>query len=379
MVSDCRWIVKYILHYVGNMNRGGMENVIMNLYRAIDKTKIQFHFAVHSEEKSDYEDEIISMGGKIIRFPLYRENPLIYKKEWLEFWKKNKDFYSWFHYHTNSLANITAIKAAKKEGMKNIIIHAHSSYANKGKIQKIHDYIHRINQKYIMHSNIVCIAVSNDAAIWLFGKNNHKVKIINNGINYGAYLPSLNDRKIIREKYNIDNDSLVIGHVGNFLKVKNHKFLIEVFKEIKLIENQSILLLLGDGILKNEIQDLVKKEGLEDSVLFLGNVPEVSSYLNSMDVFIFPSIFEGLGMSVIEAQVNGLPVLLSSTLPNEVKISPSFVKLELKKGAKEWAKAAINLISPNRIEQKGYLNNKFDINNTMREIVELYNGGEEEK
>lgn len=364
--------MEYILHYVGNMNRGGMENVIMNLYRAIDKDKFQFHFAVHGETKPDYEEEIVKLGGKIIRFPMFRNNPLYYKKKWMEFWSENKDYYKWFHYHTNSLANITAIKAANLNGMNNIIIHAHSSYANKGKFQKIHDLIHYSNQKFVNNKKFICVAVSQEAANWLFGNTNKQVRILNNGIDYDKYRPDIYCRTNTRTSLGILDTALVIGHVGNFMKVKNHTYLIQVLKEVKNIKKDTYLLLLGDGILRNEIEIEVKKEGLSDNVIFVGNVEEVTKYLNAMDVFVFPSYYEGLGLSVIEAQVNQLPVIVSSSLPKEVKISPELIFLNLDDGEKIWAENVLKAYNPLRMQSNIYLDQKFNIQITIEEIANLY-------
>lgn len=365
--------MKYILHYVGNMNRGGMENVIMNLYRTIGKSEFQFHFAVHGNEKGDYEDEIKSLGGEIIRFPYFRKNPLLYKKTWDEFWKKNYDFYSFFHYHTNSLANIVAIKQARKNGVQNIIIHSHSTYANKGKLQNIHNIIHKRNQKYVNKSEIICLAVTKEAGNWLFGENNNRVKIIDNGIDYEEFKPDKMLGLEIRKKLEIDEKSIVIGHVGNFMKVKNHEFLIDIFRVLHSLHDKSYLVLLGDGIMKEQILKKAEFYNLSENVIFLGNVSNVGNYLNCMDVFIFPSLYEGLGLSVVEAQVNHLPVLASETIPIAAKISEKFYTLSLNQDESTWAKKAIEIIDKDRFKKNIIIDNNFDISKTINELVEIYN------
>ncbi|MGH2064886.1 glycosyltransferase [Aerococcus sp. L_4] len=361
--------MNYILHYVNKMHRGGMESLIMNLYRNIDSSEYQFHFAVHTDVKADFDDEIEKLGGKIIVFPNHRSNPIRYRKVWNEFWRENKDKYLLFHFHTNSLANIESIKAAKDNGFNNIIVHAHSSYASKGKLQIVHDFAHKRNQKYVAKNDVYKIAVSEKAKNWVFG-NNQEVEIVNNGINYSDFNFSTSKRATIRNQFSIGNDEIVIGQVGNFNPVKNHKFSLKVFKEFTKTNNNSKLLFVGGGPRIDEIRQIVKNENLEDKVIFVGIVSNVSDYLSAMDIFIFPSIFEGLGLVAVEAQVNGLPVLYSNTVPKDIEISSNVCSLSIDENPVVWANKLNDLITV-RSSTKN-LNSKFEISSTVRNITDIY-------
>lgn len=371
--------MKYILHYVGAMNRGGMENVIMNLYRGMDRSKYQFHFAVHTKKKSDWDETILKMGGKIIPFPPFRKNPKKYINTWDNFWNANKDIYQVFHYHTNSLANIAAIKSAVRNNMNSIIIHAHSSYADKGKFQIIHDFVHKRNQKIISkNSNLIRVAVSEKAATWLFGVDeSNKVIIINNGVDYGLFRFNAGKRIELRKKLKIDN-KIVIGHVGNFLKVKNHEFLIRLLDCLVKTNENIVLLLIGKGPLFTDIQKLAKELGLSNNVIFQGGVENPEDYLNAMDIFVFPSIYEGLALALLEAQINGLPVIYSSTISDEVEICDHIWAEKLEKEA-AWC-WRINALSHGTFNRKqGKCDDEYDSKKITKKFLSLYDSFESNK
>lgn len=361
--------MKYILHYVGAMNYGGMENVIMNIYRNIDRTKFQFHFAVHTSEKSDFDNEIKQLGGEIISFPIFRKNPIRYNKEWNKFWKNNNMKYDTFHYHTNSLANITAIKSAKRYGVNKIIVHGHSSYANKGNLQKLHDYLHSKNYKYINENNFIKLAVSHKAKKWMF--NDCKdAYIINNGIDYDKYYFNENKRIKIRNELNL-NEKFVIGHVGNFLKVKNHEYLLNEFYQFSKTFYNSKLILIGSGPLFNDIYSKVCELDLKNRVIFLGSVDNVYDYLNAMDCFVFPSLFEGMPLSLIEAQINGVSVFYSNTISNEVEITNNIKSFKISEN--ELNKILAIEYCDNKVRNVNTeLNKKFDINMVVDFYEKLY-------
>ncbi|WP_338487525.1 glycosyltransferase [Ruoffia tabacinasalis] len=366
--------MKYVLHYVEKMDRGGMESYIMNVYRNIDRSKYQFHFIVHTNKKSDFDEEILSLGGKILRVPTtLRSNPIKYIRFWKRFWVKNQKKYDVFHFHTNSLANIYAIKAAQKIGYNKIIIHSHSTGANKGKIQKIHDLIHLSNQKYVLRNKFKLVAVSENASDWLFGKEAiiaGKVRIVSVGIDYSLFYFNSQVREKIRKQYDLDK-SIVIGHVGNFFAVKNHEFIIETFYELAKFNDNISLLLIGDGDTIQESKELVNKLKLKDNVTFTGNIENVSDFYNAMDIFIFPSKYEGLGMSMVEAQINGLPVFYSDTVPFESVISNNTLCLNLNSGSNNWAKEIQKYFTKER-SREIEVNNKFNIANSSEKLTLIY-------
>lgn len=365
--------MKYILHSVNRMNRGGMETYIMNLYRNIDRNKYQFHFAVHTNEPSDFDEEIKRLGGKLIVFPKFKKNPIKYRNIWSDFWKENKTEYHAFHYHNNFLANIMSIKTAINHGFKNIIIHAHSSFANRGNFQKVFNYIHERNQKYVLKNDITSVAVSEVAGEWVFGKkamDSNRVAILKNGIDYSKFRFNSLKRTEIRKKLGLEND-FVIGQVGNFIKVKNHKFTLEVFKNILDCKKNSKLLLLGDGTLRDDIISYAAELNISKNIKLLGNVSNVEDYLNVMDSFIFPSFYEGLPLSIIEAQINGLPVIYSDTITEEIVISKSTFALNIESDSKLWSEEIIR--TQEFRNNNGVLNDKFEVANALKSIIDIYN------
>ncbi len=364
--------MKYVLHYVGIMNRGGMETFLMNIYRKIDRTQFQFHFIVHGDDEGDFDNEIYQLGGKIIHFPHFRDNPIKYRKVWHHFWQNNSSDYSVFHFHTNSLANIVPVKMSIRNGFYNIIIHSHSSYADKGfQFQKLHNCIHFLNQKYINRYNIEKIAVSNLAGNWLFGKESQFCKIPN-GISYDQfnYRPSV--RSELRGELNLEKN-LIIGHVGNFFPVKNHAFLLVIFKEFRKKYPESKLLLLGDGPLKSQILSKVKELELDDHVVLLGSVSNVAEYLNIFDVFLFPSFYEGLPLATIEAQINLLPLVVSKKVSEEIIISDRISFLDISSSNIEaWCEQIESFILSEIRQKDTKVMDTFNIDNTLNMIISLY-------
>ncbi len=361
-----------VLHYVGIMNRGGMETFIMNLYRNIDRNKIQFDFAVHGERAGDFEKEISMLGGKFYYFPHMRKNPLKYRKAWKDFWKNNKERYVAFHMHTNSLANIIALEEATKAGIPIRIVHSHSSMANKGRLQWLNDILHRRHQARLSKLATNLFACSDKAAEWLFGGTEIKgltVTKINNGVqvNDFRYDPEIRER--LRAELNI-SDKKVIGHIGAFLPVKNHLFLVETVEKCYLSDRSVRCLLIGNGPLINEIKDIVKQKNLQDVILFLGVCDNVNKLLSAMDLFLMPSLYEGLPVSLVEVQANGLPALVSDTITKDVAMQKNLHYMSLKASSDEWAGAALSIIKNNeRSLDTGCISeNGFNIKKT----VDLY-------
>lgn len=343
-----------ILHVLGRLDRGGAETSVMNIYRNIDRVRIQFDFMKHTEDKCDYDEEILQLGGRIYSIPKYYcKNYFVYKNNWLNFFNIHPE-HKIVHGHTRSTASIY-LQIAKKNGLKTIA-HSHSTASRGNLIQKS---VKNIMQLPIRHIADYLFACSQEAGEWLFGKNATKksnFKIIKNAINIEKYIFRQGKRREIRQNLAIGN-RFVIGHVGSFTYPKNHKFLLNVFIKIKEKKPNAVLLLLGEGILKASIIMQVNSLGLKDKVVFTGNVPNVNDYLQAMDVFIFPSIFEGLPVSLIEAQATGLPCIISDRITKEVQITDLIEFISLEKSASDWADKTINII------------NNFYRKNTYKKIV----------
>lgn len=360
-----------ILHVLGNLNYEGAQTFIMNIYRNIDRTKIQFDFIIHTHEKTGYADEITQLGGKIYSISKYKViNDIDYKKEWNSFFKQHKE-YKIIHAHVRSTASIF-LKIAKKYNLVTIA-HSHSTSSRGNYIErKIKDFM----QKNIINYSDYLFACSVPAGKWLFGTdivNDKRFKIINNGIECSKYKPDSQARKQIRSELNIKN-KFVIGHVGSFTAPKNHQFLLNLFYEYHKTNSNSVLVLVGNGALQSEIEDTIQKLKLQNAVKILGVRSDVNVVLQGFDLFIFPSKFEGLGIALIEAQANGLPCIISDKIPEEANISSSNLRLSLNDSTDKWIKA---ISSKAKTEKDNSLNQQvidkgFDIPNVAKEMEDFY-------
>lgn len=321
-----------VLQVLGGLNRGGAETMVMNLYRNIDRNKIQFDFIKHTESKCAYDDEIKELGGRIYSIPKYKVyNHFQYKKAWNNFFKKHPE-YKIIHGHVRSTATIY-LKIAKKYGLY-AIAHSHSTSSGKG-IKAIIKNMLQFRIRYITDYFMGC---SKEANEWLYGKkiaNSEKCIILHNAIDVEKYTYNEDIRNKLRKELNIKEDEMVVGNIGRFSYMKNHKFLIDIFEKLCKTENCK-LLLVGDGELKNDIQNIVKNKHLENKVIFTGVRSDVNEILQAMDIFVMPSIFEGLPVTLIEAQASGVPSLIANTITKEVDITPLIYRENLKNEPLIW-------------------------------------------
>lgn len=359
-----------ILHVIGQMNRGGAESMIMNIYRKIDRIKIQFDFVVHTDSICDFDDEIKSLGGKIYNCPRFTGTNIVsYIKFWNEFFKEHKE-YKIIHGHIGSSASIY-LEIAKKNGLFTIA-HSHSGGFDtgiKGSMYRLFSYPTRFIADYFF-------ACSESAGISRYGKrvvNNKTIfSVLKNAIDVNQYAFSEEIRYKKRKELDLEN-KFVIGHVGRFDKAKNQEYLVEIFKLIVKKNENAILILIGDGELKSHIFEKVKNYGLGDRVIFTGVRSDVNELLQAMDVFVFPSIYEGLPVTVIEAQAAGLPCLISDTITNEVCITALVQQLSIKQGIISWGEKIELLNGKIRssfiddIKQYGY-----DINTSVVNLEKFY-------
>ena len=318
-----------ILQVVTTMNRGGLETMLMNYYRYINRSKVQFDFLVHRDFEADYDKEIVSLGGQI--FHLSKLNPIssLYKKELDEFFNSHQE-YKVVHSHLDCMSG-TPLKEAKKCHVPYRIAHAHSS--NQTKDMKYP--LKLIFKRNITKNANYLFACGEQAGKWMFNTENFKV--LNNAIDAKVYSFNSIARDSIREEFHIPNDSFVIGHVGRFMNPKNHTFIIDIFNQFHKDHPNSYLMLVGEGELTISIQDKVKALGLEDNVIFTGLRSDVNELLQAMDVFLFPSLYEGLPVSIIEAQAAGLPCLISNKVPIECKKTDLVYQLNLEDSVNVWS------------------------------------------
>ena len=325
-------IMKYpirVLQVVTYMGRGGLETMLMNYYRHIDRSKVQFDFLTHREFDGDYDKEIIDLGGNV--YHLSNLNPLStsYKKSLNEFIESHPE-YKIVHSHLDCMAGIP-LKYAKLNNVPIRIAHAHNSNQTKDLKYPLKLFYKRNIKK---NANYL-FACGDEAGKWMFNTDNFKV--LNNAINAKDYTLNTNIRNNKRKEFSISDDSILVGHVGRFFPQKNHEFLIDIFNQFHKYHPNSYLMLVGEGELKTSIQDKARTLGLEDNIIFTGLRSDVNELLQAMDVFLFPSLYEGLPVSIIEAQAAGLPCLISDKVPIECKKTDLVYQLNLNDSVNVWS------------------------------------------
>ena len=279
-----------IAHIMGKWNGGGVESVVMNYYRNIDRNKIQFHFLCDEDSTDIPYEEIEKLGGKVIIIPPYQKL-FKYQKELYRIFKENN--YKIVHSHINALS-VFPLRIAKKAGVPIRIAHSHSTSNKKEWKKNILKMILRPLSKLYANNYFACTEY---AGKWLFGKKvveRKELNVINNAIDLKKFEFNENTRKALREEFGIKDDTLIIGHVGRFMKQKNHEFLVEVFNEVYKKNQNTLLILIGQGPLLSEIKQKAINLNIEDKIKFIGQVTDVEKYYNIMDIFLFPSIYEGL-------------------------------------------------------------------------------------
>lgn len=351
----------------GKMICGGVESFIMNIYRHIDKTKIQFDFLVHYKDKQFYDDEIEKYGGKVYRLTFRDDNNIFkYKKDLQKFFSTHKE-YQIVWGQMDGLAKFY-MKTAKKEGIKYTIMHSHITNSEKSIKGLLKKFLRKGLGKYT-DLNLAC---STEAGIYLYGRN--KFSLCHNAIDTNKFRYNVKTRSIIRENLNITEDTLVVGNVGRFFPQKNHVFTVKIFEKLLEKNKNSLLLFCGDGDLLPNIKELAKKLNIEQNIRFLGNIDNVNEYYQAMDVFIMPSLYEGLPVSGIEAQTSGLPCIFSSNISRESAIIGNNCKFLSIKNPVEWANEIIKLNkNTNRQEAvQSIVENHYDIENLCEKLTNLF-------
>ncbi|MGM0874226.1 MAG: glycosyltransferase family 1 protein [Bacillota bacterium] len=354
-----------VLQVVTIMNRGGLETMLMNYYRQIDRTKIQFDFMVHREESGHYDDEIENLGGRIYRMPQIR--PGNYRKYFNllnDFFKKHKE-YKVVHSHNNENSSFV-LRAAKRFRVPCRIAHSHLS--DLGIDIKLP---FRLYARLTMKENPTqYFACSKNAGKWLFGEKEN-ITVLNNAVNVNDFKYNEQLRDSIRKELNI-GDQLVLGHIGRFNKQKNHEFLIDIFKAVNDKNPNTILLLVGDGHLRPEIERKVEKLGLSSNVKFLGVREDIAKLMQAMDLFLFPSLFEGLPVVLVEAQAAGLNCIVSDSITDETDITGRIQYISLKEPLDIWVDKIIDSTTEHADTSKMLSSNGFDTTTMADWLTEFY-------
>lgn len=354
-----------ILHVIGGMNLGGAEVLCMNMYRNIDRNLFQFDFLVN--RPGCFDEEIKKLGGRIYYIPaLQKVGPLLYKKEVNNFFSEHN--YQIIHSHLGQVSG-KILELAKINNIPVRIAHSHTnSNKNNNILQRFYkSYL----QKKINVNATHLLACSHEAAIWLYKEKSKDAKIVTNGIVTDDFKFSSNNRNDIRKRLQIDVETTVFGHVSRFNKVKNHLFLLKIFYWYNKINKDSKLILIGDGEMRCKIEKKICKLNLKDNVILLGSIENPKLFYNVFDIFVFPSKYEGLGISLIEAQCNGLPCYTSKKVVSlECNVSGKVKFIPLKYGAKKWAEIILKENKKRFIKELNI--DEFDIKSTVLQMMNIY-------
>lgn len=359
-----------ILQVLGGLDIGGAETMVMNYYRNIDKSMIQFDFVVHGNNHGFYEEEIKKMGGKIYRVPKYRlYNHFNYIKAWRTLFKNHLE-YRIIHSHVRSTASII-LKVAKENGLITIC-HSHSTSNGTG----LSAFVKKKLQKKIPYVADYLFSCSKESAIWLYGKknaNSERCYIINNAIDVSKYSFNMSKRKQVRSSLKIDN-KIVIGMIGRLAEVKNHSFAINLLKELVKYNKKYHLLIIGSGPLKNNLVSQVKDYNLVENVTFLENRSDVNELLQAIDIFIMPSLWEGLPLALVEAQAASLPCVVSNNVTDGIIIEELVKKIEIDDVKKwiEYIKDDVNIAKVRLDRSKMIKDNGFDIKDNASKLSSFY-------
>ena len=364
-----------VLNLFTVMDRGGAETMVMNYYRHIDRTKVQFDFLVHREQRGAYDDEIEALGGRIYRmYPIYPQNFARYKRDIRVFFKDHPE-YRIIHSHMSELGYF-AFKEAAKQGVPIRICHAHNAPHVFNMKMIMRDYFKKRMMPYLTHLFMCGV----ESGRWLYGKENeNRFIMLNNAVDASAYTYNPAKRTEMRLQIEL-TDELAVGHVGRFNQQKNHPFLLEIFAALLKKEPNAVLLLVGGGTDMQKMQAKAQTLGIAEKVRFLGIRSDVADMMQAMDVFVFPSLYEGLGIALIEAQAAGLPCVVSDTIPHEAYLTDLVDSESLSAPAEKWAEKILAKRAIPRTDRRTEIAaHGFDITIEAVKLQEFYINAYEQK
>ena len=357
-----------VLNMFTIMDRGGAETMVMNYYRHIDRTKVQFDFLVHREQRGAYDDEIEALGGRIYRMcPIYPQNFARYKRDLHAFFQAHPE-YKIIHSHMSELGYF-AFREAERRGVPVRICHAHNAPHGFDIKMVMRTYFKKCMMPHLTHLFMCGI----ESGRWLYGQQNEsRFIMLNNAINAAAYTYDPEKRIEMRQKLGLENE-LIVGHVGRFNPQKNHSFLLDIFAALLKKEPNAVLLLVGGGEDMPKIQAKTKALGIAEHVRFLGVRSDVADLMQAMDVFVFPSLYEGLGIALIEAQAAGLPCVVSDTIPQEAYLTDLVVNEKLSSPSERWAEKIFEKRAVPRTDRRAEIAiHGFDITTEAVKLQEFY-------
>lgn len=355
-----------ILQVVTRMGRGGAETMIMNYYRCLDREKYQFDFLVHRQEKADYDDEIEQLGGRIFRaMPIRPGNYLKYFSFLDSFFRKHAHEFVAVHCHIQENSGFVC-KYAYKYGIENRLCTSHIADLGIDYKFPFRLFAKIFGYKYI-NKRLAC---GEEAGKFLYGKDSFLV--FPNAIDAKKFSYRKDEYDKIRKRKGW-SDYIIIGNVSRFNHQKNHEFIISIFSDLVRINPNCRLALVGGGDLEDKIKNQVKKLGLEKYVFFEGIQTDIATYMKGFDVLLFPSLYEGLPVSIIEAQAAGLLCFLSDTIDKSVDITGNVIFKSLKETSVSWSE---KILSSFPYERKNTFDKivsaNYDVNSNIMCLLQLY-------
>lgn len=354
-----------VLQVVTNMDRGGLETMLMNYYRHTDRKKVQFDFLVHRQVRAAYDDEIESLGGRIYRLPRLVPWSKSYLAALNQFFADHPE-YKVVHVHQDCLSSVI-LKVAKKHGVPVRIAHSHTTCQDKDIKYPVKLLCMRSIPKYATH----LFACSTAAGDWMFRGSQYR--LLANAVDTEQFRFSADQAAKVRETLGLKENNFLVGHVGSFWRLKNQSFLVDVFVKIVAHDSDARLLLVGDGGRLHEIKEKVASLNLSDKVIFTGVRSDVPDLMQAMDVFAFPSLYEGLGIVLIEAQASGLPCIVSDTIPPEAYLTNLVFSQKLSASPEAWADAILEKRNTPRTDHSAEIAARgFDITTEAVKLQEFY-------
>ncbi|THF87143.1 glycosyltransferase family 1 protein [Deinococcus sp. KSM4-11] len=358
-----------VLHVVGTMNRGGVETWLMNVLRNVSRDELAFDFVVHKAEAAAYDEELLALGAGryVCKWP---DNPVIYARNFLKILRENGP-YDVVHSHVHHF-NGMVLLLAKIANIPIRVAHSHSdTLVSRGDYGGVRRFYVASTKRMINRFATNGIAVSINSALSQFGSDWNKDDrwdVIPCGIDFDPFKETV-DKSEVRRELNISVGTFVVGHVGRFDEVKNHQFLIDIFAVLQKRVPDSLLLLVGDGKLQSQIRDKVNTMNLQNHVIFAGSRSDVPRIMiGAMNVFVFPSKHEGLGLALVEAQAANLPCIASDKVSVEAKISENCKFVSLKSSAEEWCNCILSMSSDNLHSE----NHNFSLKNNINALLRVY-------
>jgi glycosyltransferase involved in cell wall biosynthesis len=373
--------MKRILHVVGAMNRGGVETWLMHVLRNVDRKRYQFDFLVHDPRPGAYDDEVRSLGSQIIPCLGYQK-PWRYARNFKRLLKQHGP-YDVIHSHVHHYSGFV-LRLAHQVNVPVRIAHSHNDTRRiqeaAGHARKLYYYVMK---KWLRQHSLVWFAASQLAAHSLFGLDARMVtQVVYYGLDFSPFRIPVSRQKT-RAQLGIPADAVVIGHVGRFVEQKNHRFILEVAREAILLHGNTYVLLVGDGPLRPFIRQYAAELDISEKVITTGVRPDVAGLMmGAMDLFFLPSLYEGLGIVLVEAQAAGLPCVISDVIPGEAEVVDGLVRrLSLAEPAEKWAeellrakestatrsstrKAAVDLVE----------RSIFSLSNCLEQLENVYSG-----